>query len=106
MGRDEAENLPFCYLLLSLQVLTLILTLVLRFGGYSGYGVFWDGMFLSIGTTVGFCLIVTATIIGHAVGDLQISMLELTSDVMAVVLFCAVGIIGVAHSKLSQMIIN
>ena len=53
---------------------------------------------------VGFCLIVTATIIGHAVGDLQISMLELTSDVMAVVMFCAVGIIGVAHSKLSQII--
>ena len=104
MGRDQAENLPFCYLLLSLQVLTLILTLVLRFGGGSGYGMFTDGIFLSIGTTLGFCLIVTATIIGHAVGDLQISMLELTSDVMAIVMFCAVGIFGVAHSKLSQII--
>ena len=78
--------------------------MVLRFGdsGYAGAG-FSDGMFLSIGTTVGFCVTVTATIIGHAMGD-QICMLELASDVMAVILFCAVGISGVAHSKFSQLI--
>ena len=62
-----------------------------------------DGMFFCIGTTVGFCVIVTVTIIAHAIGD-KISLLELTSNAMGVLLFFAVGITGVANSKRSQLL--
>ena len=60
-----------------------------------------DAMFLSIGTTVGFCILVTVTIIAHAIGE-RISLVELATDAMAVLLFSAVGIIGVASSVKSK----
>ena len=78
--------------------------MILRFAGSGpkfGYSI--DGMFFSIGTTVGFCIIVTVTIIAHAIGD-KISLMELTSNAMGVLLFFAVGITGVANSKLSQIL--
>ena len=77
--------------------------MILRFAGSGAmFGYSIDGMFFSIGTTVGFCIIVTVTIIAHAIGD-KISLLELASNAMAVLLFFTVGIIGVANSKLSQL---
>ena len=82
-------------------MLIIILILILRFGGSGSRGGCNDEMFLVIGVTVGFCLMVTATIIGHLLGDI-LSMLELTSDVLAVILFGAVGINQCLDSKLGQ----
>ena len=79
--------------------------MILRFAGSgrNNFGFNIDEMFFSIGTTVGYCIIVTLTIIAHAIGD-KISLLELAANAMAGLLFFAVGIIGVANSKLSQLL--
>ena len=71
--------------------------MILRFAGsgHTDFGFNIDEMFFSIGTTVGYCIIVTLTIIAHAIGD-KMSLLEVASNAMAVLLFFGVGIIGVA----------
>ena len=71
--------------------------MILRFAGsgQNNFGFNIDGVFFSIGTTVGYCIIVTLTIIAHAIGD-KMSLLEVASNALAVLLFFAVGITGVA----------
>ena len=87
----------FYYFLSSLQVLTFVLILILRFAGsgHTNFGFNIDGMFFGIGTSVGYCIIVTLTIIANAIGD-KMSLLEVASNALAVLLFFAVGITGVA----------
>ena len=84
-----------CYnLIVCVQVLTLIIILVLRYGGNMvGHG--HSGMFLSVGTSVGSCLIVSAAIIAHAIGD-RVSLQELSSDALAALLLFVSGIVEIS----------
>ena len=76
-------------------MLTLIIILVLRFGGNLYLHAGHSGMFLSAGTSVGCCLIVSAAIIAHAIGD-KASLQELSSNALAALMLFVSGILEIS----------